>query len=108
MQNQHLDVTLLIPIPEDMVLIKKIDLEELQQDKLIGVYWTMSDLERRIGKKQVWIKDNILYSQKFKKQLDVMQDGFVYYPKAKGEKWSFLASKMSQFLEVNFYLIFTK
>lgn len=108
MQTQHLNVTLSISIPEDMVLIKKVELEELQQHKLIGVYWTMSDLEKRIGKKQAWIKDNILYPQKFKKQLDVLQGGFVYYPKTKGEKWSFLASKMSQFLEDNFYLIFMK
>lgn len=108
MQNQYLNVTLSIPIPEDMVLIKKVELEELQQNRMIGIYWTMSDLEKRIGKKQVWIKENILYPQKFKKQLDVLQGGFVYYPKTKGEKWSFLASKMSQFLEDNFHLIFTK
>ncbi|MGE7942738.1 DUF771 domain-containing protein [Lysinibacillus xylanilyticus] len=91
-----------------MVLIKKVELEELQQDRLIGVYWTMSDLENHIGKKQVWIKENILYLQKFKKQLDVSQGGFVYYPKSCGEKWSFLASKMSQFLEDNFYTIFKR
>ncbi|WP_285400492.1 DUF771 domain-containing protein [Lysinibacillus sp. fls2-241-R2A-57] len=108
MNKQQLNVTLSIPIPEDMVLIKKVELEALQQDRLIGVYWTMGDLENRIGKKQVWIKDNILYPQKFKRQLDVSQGGFVYYPKAKGEKWSFLASKMSRFLEDNFYLIFSK
>ena len=50
MNKQQLNVTLSIPIPEDMVLIKKVELEELQQDRLIGVYWTMSDLENRIGK----------------------------------------------------------
>lgn len=102
----QLQVNLTIPVPDDYVLITKVELEELQQDKLNGVYWTMVDLENRIGKKQVWIKENVLYPQKFKRQLDVSQGGFVYYPKAKGEKWSFLASKMSQFLEDNFYSIF--
>ncbi|WP_054767295.1 DUF771 domain-containing protein [Lysinibacillus parviboronicapiens] len=102
----QLQVNLTIPVPDDYVLIMKVELEELQQDRLNGVYWTMVDLENRIGKKQVWIKENILYPQKFKRQLDVSQGGFVYYPKAKGEKWSFLASKMSQFLEDNFYTIF--
>lgn len=56
MQNQHLNVTLSIPIPEDMVLIKKVELEELQQDKLIGIYWTMSNLEKRIGKNKRGLK----------------------------------------------------
>ncbi|MET4560796.1 phage pi2 protein 07 [Lysinibacillus parviboronicapiens] len=103
---QQLQVNLTVPVPDDYVLINRIEYEELQTHFLSGVYWTMVDLENRIGKKQVWIKENILYLQKFKKQLDVSQGGFVYYPKAKGEKWSFLASKMSQFLEDNFYTIF--
>lgn len=103
---QQLQVNLTIPVPDNYVLINRVEYEELQTHSLQGVYWTMNDLENRIGKKQVWIKDNILYPQRFKKQLDVLQGGFVYYPKAKGEKWSFLASKMSLFLEDNFYSIF--
>ncbi|WP_223554397.1 hypothetical protein [Lysinibacillus sphaericus] len=35
MNKQQLNVTLSIPIPEDMILIKKVELEELQQDRLI-------------------------------------------------------------------------
>ncbi len=104
--QQAIKAELFINIPSDQILISKVEYEELQSKSFQGVYWTMSDLENRIGKKQVWIKENILYPQKFKKQLDVLQGGFVYYPKAKGEKWSFLASKMSQFLEDNFYAIF--
>lgn len=105
---QQLQVNLTVPVPDDYVLVTKVEYEELRQNNLNGVYWTMSDLENRIGKKQVWIKENILYPQKFKRKLDVTQGGFVYYPKAKGEKWSFLASKMSQFLEDNFYSIFNQ
>lgn len=106
MNKQQLNVTLSIPIPENMILIKKVELEELKAESLKGVYWTMKDLEERIGKKQEWIKENILYKQNLKKQLDVKNQGFVYYPQTRGEKWVFLASKMSQFLEDNFYLIF--
>lgn len=106
MQQQVIKAELSINIPNDQILISKVEYEELQSNSLQGVYWTMSDLENRIGKKQVWIKENILYPPKFKKQLDVLQGGFVYYPKSKGEKWSFLASKMARFLEDNFYTIF--
>ncbi|MDD1503505.1 DUF771 domain-containing protein [Lysinibacillus sp. CNPSo 3705] len=108
MQTQHLNVTLSISIPEDMVLIKKVELEKLNEQSLTGVYWTMKDLEQRTNKKQAWLKENILYPSRFKKQLDVNCGGFVYYPTKSGEKWAFLASKMSKFLEDNFYLIFSK
>jgi len=108
MQNQHLNVTLSIPIPEDMILIKKVELEELKAQSLTGQYWTMKDLAKRVGKEWRWIKANILYPSRFRKILDVQNGGFVYYPQGRGKNWSFLASKMAKFLDDNFHLIFTK
>ncbi|PJO45138.1 DUF771 domain-containing protein [Lysinibacillus xylanilyticus] len=107
MDKQQLNVTLLIPIPEDMVLVKKVEYEELIAQSLTGQYWTMKDLEKRVGKEWRWIKENILYPSRFRKILDVKNGGFVYYPVGRGKSWSFLASKMSRFLEDNFHLIFT-
>lgn len=103
---QKINFQVAVEIPNHLVLIEKSEYEALQNEALIGIYWSMIDLENRIGKKQVWIKENILYPTKFKKKLDVQYGGFVYYPKAKGEKWSFQATKMAQFLEDNFYAIF--
>lgn len=104
---QELSVTLTIPIPSDSILIKKVELEELKQAQLVGVYWSMKDLEQRINKKNEWIKENILYPSKFRKILDVESGGFVYYPKARGEAWTFQASKMASFLEKHFKEIFS-
>ena len=104
--EQKLKIALEIIIPDDYILITKVEYEELQRDRVVGRYWTMKDLENHIGKKQVWIKENILYPTSFKEQLDVKVGGFVYYPKVKGEKWSFHATKMAKFLEDNFYKIF--
>ncbi len=104
---QQLSVTLTIPVPSDSVLIKKVELEELKQAQLEGVYWSMKDLEQRINKKNEWIKENILYPSKFRKILDVESDGFVFYPKSKGQTWTFQASKMAEFLERNFKDIFS-
>jgi phage pi2 protein 07 len=104
---QQLSVTLTIPVPADSVLISKVELEELKQAQLVGVYWSMKDLEKRINRKSEWIKENILYPTKFKKILDVEQGGFVFYPKSKGQTWSFQASKMSMFLEKHFKDIFS-
>lgn len=68
---QQLSVTLTIPVPSDSILITKVELEELKQAQLVGVYWSMKNLEKRINRKSEWIKDKILYPPKFKKILDV-------------------------------------
>jgi phage pi2 protein 07 len=104
---QQLSVKLTIPVPADSVLISKVELQELRQQQLTGVYWSMKDLERRISRKHEWIKENILYPPKFKRILDVEAGGFVFYPKSKGQTWSFNASKMAKFLDDNFHKIFS-
>lgn len=103
---QQLSVNLSIPIPDDSVLISKIELEELKQESLSGVYWNMRDLEKRVNKKQDWIKENILYPTRFKERLDSNNGGFVYYPEVQGQTWSFQANKMAKFLDDNFHKIF--
>lgn len=104
--NQSLNVELSIPIPADKVLISKVELEELKQQELAGVYWNMKDLEKRINKKCEWIKENILYPSHFRKILDSENGGFVFYPKSQGQTWSFHAKRMAKFLDDNFHLIF--
>jgi phage pi2 protein 07 len=104
---QALSVNINIPIPSDSVIISKIELQELKKLKLTGVYWSMKDLEKRVNRKSEWIKENILYPTRFKKVLDAENGGFVFYPKSKGQTWSFQASKMAKFLDENFDRIFT-
>lgn len=94
---------LTIEIPEEYVLIKKVELEELKEQLLAGVYWNMKDLEKRVSKKQDWIKENILYQPRFKNTLKE----FVYYPQSQGQSWSFQANKMAKFLDENFDRIFS-
>lgn len=103
---QQLAVNLTIPIPQDSVLIGKVELEELKKNELSGVYWNMKELEQRTGKKHEWLKENILFRQKFRNELDSENGGFVYYPKGKGQTWSFQASKMAVFLDKNFHRVF--
>ena len=103
---QRLNVSLTIQIPDDMVLIKKVEYEELKANELKGVYWTMKDLEQRTTRKSLWIKENILYPSRFRKILDADHGGFVFYPKSKGQTWVFQASKMALFLDKHFTNIF--
>lgn len=104
---QQLTVQLSIPIPADSVLISKVELEQLRSNELAGVYWSMKDLENRISRKCEWIKENILYPSRFRNILDVERGGFVFYPKSKGQGWSFHAAKMADFLDKHFAQIFT-
>lgn len=103
---QQLKAEITIPIPPDKVLISKIELEELREQSLTGVYWSMKDLQKRINKSDRWIKDNVLYPSRFRKILDLENGGFVFYPKNQGQTWSFQAVKMAKFLDDNFHLIF--
>lgn len=104
---QSLSVNINIPVPADSVIISKIELKELKKIQLAGVYWSMKDLENRVNRKSEWIKENILYPSRFRKVLDAQNGGFVFYPRIKGQTWSFQASKMAKFLDENFDRIFS-
>lgn len=103
---QKIKAEITIPIPENMVLISKIELEDLVKQKLSGKWWTMKDLQKRLNRSDKWIKENILYPSRFRKILDCENGGFVYYPKGKGETWSFQASRMAEFLDHHFAEIY--
>lgn len=105
---QQLTVQLNIPIPADSILISKVEWQELKKQELSGVYWSMKDLEQRTGKKSEWIKENILYPSRFRKVLDAENGGFVFYPKSKGQTWSFHAPMMAEFLDKHFSQIFSQ
>ncbi|PPA70182.1 DUF771 domain-containing protein [Jeotgalibacillus proteolyticus] len=99
---QQLSVNLIIPIPEDSVIISRVEWDRLKENELSGVYWTMALLEQRTGKKRQWLQEHILYQPKFKKTLSK----FVYYPTSKGDKWSFNAKEMASFLDRHFTEIY--
>ena len=103
---QKIKAEVVITIPEDMVLITRVEYEELKQNELTGMYWNMKDLEKRTNKKSEWIKENMLYPGRFRQILDIDNGGFVYYPETKGQHWSFQATKMAAFLDNNFDRIF--
>jgi phage pi2 protein 07 len=105
---QKLKAEIVVEIPNDMILVTKVEYKELKQKELSGVYWNMKDLEKRINKKSEWIKENVLYPTRFRKTLDVETGGFVFYPKSKGQTWAFQAIKMAKFLDGNFHKIYGK
>ncbi|WP_211653234.1 DUF771 domain-containing protein [Planococcus alpniumensis] len=103
---QKLNVELSVEIPAEYVLITKVEYEELKGNELRGVYWNIKELEKRTGRKATWLKENVLYPEKFRKVLDIEHGGFVAYPKTKGQPWAFQAKRMSDFLDERFSRIF--
>lgn len=107
MATQQIQVT--VPIPEDFVLIPKQTYDDLIESRLEGIWWTMKDLENRLNRSSIWIRENVLLQPRFKNILDVENGGCVFYPRSgSGEKWSFQAFKMSKFLDQYFAEIFVK
>lgn len=88
-----------VSIPEDFVLVKKVEYDELLSADLTGQTWNMSDLREATDRSTDWLKENILYPNR--KELDIENGGFVKYPENKGQRWRFGAKKMSQWLEEN-------
>lgn len=103
---QQLKTSLTITIPEELVLITKTKLEQLEKEKLMGLCWSMKDLEKRTNKKSEWLKEHLLYPQKFREILDTKNGGYVYYPESRGKNWSFHTCLMAKFLDRNFNKIF--
>lgn len=88
-----------VAIPDDMVIIKKIEYQDLIDSVSSQLVWSMKDCEKAIGRSDDWIKEKILYPHRDK--LDVLNGGFVKYPESKGQPWRFGAKRMSEWLENN-------
>lgn len=88
-----------VAIPDDMVIIKKIEYQELLNSVSSQLVWSMKDLERVCGRSDDWIKEKILYP--YREELDVQLGGFVRYPSAKGQPWKIGAKQMRNWIEEN-------
>ena len=88
-----------VAIPDDMVIIKKIEYQELLDSVSSQLVWSMKDLERALGRSDDWIKEKILYP--YREELDVELGGFVRYPSAKGQPWKIGAKQMRDWIEEN-------
>lgn len=99
---QKIKAEVVITIPDDMVIITRVEYEQLKQNELHGIYWSMKELEKRVNKKSEWIKENILYPLKFRKILDSKNEGVYITPKQKDKRGLF-----KQLIWQNFQSIFS-
>ncbi|MDT2416096.1 DUF771 domain-containing protein [Enterococcus avium] len=93
-----------IPVPEDCVIISKVEYEELKKADSVGQWMTLQEVLERTTRKYDWFVSKVLKNPKYRNKIDIEKnpDGFVYYPGEGNDKYVFLRSKTLGFLEENF------
>ena len=99
MQQLEAEILIKIPIPEEMILINKTRLKELEENEFAGKIYTMDDFVVRSNRSSKWLKDNILNNPKLIKKLNIENGGFVYYPYSQSDRWLFNAKGLIKFID---------
>lgn len=99
-----------IPVPDDCVIISKVEYRELKKADNIGSWMTLAEVLNRINRKYDWFTTKVLKNPKYRQILDIEKnkDGFVYYPDEGRDTYLFLRSKTLIFLEEYFAEILKK
>lgn len=91
------EVKIPIIVPDDMVLIQRLEYEQLKLTKS-DIWWTLEEVVSRLKISKATFTNKILLNPALKTELEV----FTKYPNKKGEKYYFHAEKMAQYLKDNF------
>lgn len=93
-----------IPIPDDYVIISKVEYEELMKADDVGRWMSLKEVLDRINRKYDWFSLKVLKNPRYRNRIDASRssNGFVYYPRGGKDKYLFLKSKTIEFLEENF------
>lgn len=101
--EQKLNVNLEILVPNDMVLVKKSEFEQLESQDDYGKWVKMPEFVSRASRSDVWLKSHVLNNPMLIETLKVENGGWVYYPNSKGDHWAFRLTGMKEFLENDFH-----
>ncbi|OZT77148.1 DUF771 domain-containing protein [Salinicoccus roseus] len=91
-------LTATIPIPENYVMITKVEYEELQKNTLLGKYLTLQGLVELTGKSKPWLDEKLLSHPRRMKDIE----SFTHFPQSRGDKWAFKEKEMRDYLDKNF------
>lgn len=59
-----------ISIPDNLVVIPKTELDRLWNDELVGRMWGITDVAKRLGVSDKWVRNEILYNPRFKLEIE--------------------------------------
>lgn len=99
---QNINVT--IQIPEEYVMITKVEYEELSSNILLGKYLTLKDVIKHTGKSRSWLEENLLSHPYRMKQIEP----FTHFPEGRGDKWAFKTKEMYEYLDREFLKILSR
>lgn len=94
-----------IPIPEDMLLVDKVEFEKLKRDASEGRWMDIKEILEMLSISRGYLYDLVLLNPRYKDKIDISKNpktGFVSYPESQGGKYLFLASRAKPFFEKNF------
>lgn len=99
-QALEVKATISVPIPEDKVLVDKVEYQELKKKVFDG--WVGLDVfVEKSNRSRTTIK-NLLNRPEMIKMLSIENGGWVFYPPEAG-KWSFRYKGMMEFINNEFY-----
>lgn len=105
--EQVLEVKATIPvlIPEDRVLVDKVEYQELKKKDFDG--WVGMDVFVEKANRSAPTIGKLLRKPDIKKRFCSENGGWIYYPNGKGDYWSFHYKEMMEFINNEFYQKFS-
>ncbi|ARD98116.1 DUF771 domain-containing protein [Lactococcus lactis] len=103
-QTLEVQATISVLIPEDKILVDKVEYQELKEKDFDG--WVGMDVFiKKSNRSRTTIK-NLLNRPEMVKKLSIENGGWVFYPADAG-KWSFHYKEMMDFINKEFYQKFS-
>ncbi|MFL2028122.1 DUF771 domain-containing protein [Loigolactobacillus zhaoyuanensis] len=97
---QQLNAEIIIPVPDDLILVKKVEYETLKEQSALGSWLPLKWFKEKTGiKRNDDLNKWILLP--FQEELDLNNGGFVHYPEVQGDPWKFLKNPTERWLENN-------
>ena len=105
--EQVLEVKATIPvlIPEDKVLVDKVEYQELKKKDFDG--WVGMDVFVEKANRSAPTIGKLLRKPDIKKRFCSENGGWIYYQNGKGDYWSFRYNDMLEFIKKEFYQKFS-
>ncbi|MCM6842256.1 DUF771 domain-containing protein [Lactococcus lactis] len=104
-QTLEVQATISVLIPEDKILVDKVEYQELKEKDFDG--WVGMDVFIEKSNRSIPTVSKVLRKPDLRKRIAVENGGWVYYPNGKGDNWSFRFKEMMDFINKEFYQKFS-
>ncbi|MDV2911058.1 DUF771 domain-containing protein [Pediococcus acidilactici] len=99
---QVVEATIKFEIPEDKVLVDRIEWEKIQEKASKHEIWQIEDLKRyMLNRKIPWINHHILANPRLTRQLDELRERGALGGGGKGVSWWMFADEIKKFINDN-------